>query len=149
MPYNDETGRSYALASPSNPSSPILSDRSPYLDLNAAGYVNDANPELPDGPEWDTTTNSYVDKDRTGNAAAHQRDGQNVLFNDSHVGFEKYPNVGIEHDNLFLAWRSETTTSDEDRQVKGWYPDKVGSYAPKSSKDSYLVNEDQRKVGKR
>jgi len=149
MPYGDETGRSFALASPSNPSSPILSDRSPYLDTNADAYKNDANPELPDGPDWDTVASSYIDKDRTGNAAAHQRDGQNVLFNDSHVGFEKYPNLGVEHDNIFLAWRSETATTDEDKQVKGWYPDKVGDYAPKSVKDAYLVNEDQDTVGKK
>ena len=39
-----------------------------------------------------------------GNAMQHQDDGQNVLFLDSHVNFEKVPYCGINDDNIYTYW---------------------------------------------
>ncbi|MFQ6036888.1 MAG: hypothetical protein ACE5NM_13695, partial [Sedimentisphaerales bacterium] len=38
---------------------------------------------------------------RYGNAIAHKEDGQNVLFMDSHVSFQKRPYCGLEDDNIY------------------------------------------------
>ena len=39
-----------------------------------------------------------------GNAYQHQNDGQNVLFLDSHVSFEKRPYCGVNDDNIYTFW---------------------------------------------
>jgi hypothetical protein len=39
-----------------------------------------------------------------GNAIAHQEDGQNILFMDSHVNFEKKSYCGINDDNVYTFW---------------------------------------------
>jgi hypothetical protein len=102
-------------------------------------------------PFWDTTRGEYKDPDKTGNCAAHQREGQNVLYNDNHVGFEKFPNVGIENDHIWKHWASTTTpTEPYDRQVGGMTSSSTNSPAgtnggttnvPMSDQDAYLVSE--------
>ena len=88
--------------------------------------------------------------DKTGNSACHQREGQNVLFNDQHVTFEKTPNCGVAKDNIWKCW-PDTSPPDtaEDREL-GPSPycgilTKQGSIAgrmgPKAEKDAFLVGE--------
>jgi len=89
---------------------PLCADRNPYLDKNANAYIEGqacvGGEEDP--PTWITATGTepgrYEDVDRTGNAAAHGREGQNVLFNDGHVVFARYPNIGINNDNIWKCW---------------------------------------------
>jgi len=140
MPYyqkKDVPG--FPIAVTSKPSSPLCADRNPYLDKNLSD-------EDLDGPEWDTTTDppSYSAPDGKGNCAAHQRDGQNVLFNDSHVYFQQYPNCGINNDNIYLHW-TEYDPDDERRQVgtEAGRPERNGDEYPWSEKDAYLVSERQ------
>ena len=118
-PYATTTASAFPLGSYSNPASPVCADRNPYLDKNAKGVYLEgsscggvaAEPK----PVWETTPTPahYADPSKTGNAAAHQRDGQNVLFNDSHTNFEKYPNIGISRDNIWKYWpnRVQPTTN--------------------------------------
>ncbi len=137
----------------SSPGSPVCSDRNPYLDKNAYhGYL-----DAYDGAAgvaaafWDTTSNEYKDPDKTGNCSAHQREGQNVLYNDNHANFEKYPNVGIENDNIWKHWPATTEPTEQyDRQIGGatssstYSPGGANGGAgnkPMSDKDAYLVSE--------
>ena len=129
----------------SDPRTPIAADRNPYLDKNAT-YLDGETAGGITGevkPDWETAgaIQYYVDRDRTGNAASHQRDGQNVLFNDSHVSFEKYPNVGIDNDNIWKAWPSLPITA-EDREL-GISPYTAlvnnGDGSPLDYDDAYLV----------
>jgi len=105
-------------------------------------------------PDWDPGDPAnnipphYVDDDRTGNSAAHQREGQNVLFNDQHVNFEKYPNVGISKDNIWKCWPSQTPPTTAEERELGESPycgilQKPGqaNRAPQAEKDAFLVNE--------
>jgi type II secretory pathway pseudopilin PulG len=138
--------QSYALGSYSDPASPLMADRNPYLDKNAASYIDGAGGEKP--PSWDTTKTPpvYLDQDKTGNSAAHQRDGQNVLFNDSHVGWEKYPNVGVSKDNIWKCWTSTTPPTTTKGRELDPSPgtsalNKNGMKAPYSDRDAYLVSE--------
>ena len=153
LPYNNGGQPGFAVATRSSPSSPVCADRNPYLDKNAAVYI-DGQMAGEDPPSWDLTDNKILDKDKTGNSAAHQRDGQNVLFNDSHVDFEKFPNVGVNNDNIWKYWPSQSPTVIE-RELDSVPPQPsptngsgVGVYGPVSEEDAYLVNEDQRKTGK-
>ena len=103
LPYNNTAGATgFPLSSISNSASPIAADRNPYLDRNAADYI-DGTADGEDAPSW--TDGEYYDQDKTGNSAAHQREGQNVLFNDTHVAFARYPNCGIANDNI---WKIQT-----------------------------------------
>ena len=142
----------YPVSVTSNPGSPVCSDRNPYLDKNAwgstagtpTGYLDAAdNAAGVVAPFWDTTNNEYKDPDRTGNCAAHQREGQNVLYNDSHVGFEKFPNVGIENDHIWKFWPNATPTPQE-RQlatVTETAQGNNGTTKSQSAQDAYLVSE--------
>jgi len=156
------SGTNFPISATSNPGSPVCSDRNPYLDKNAwgntagmcTGYLDHG--DLAPGAVaayWDATSGigEYKDPDKTGNCAAHQREGQNVLFNDGHASFEKYPNVGIENDHIWKHW-AETTppTEASDRQVGGLTSSSTGTAAganggttnvPMSDKDAYLVSE--------
>ncbi len=122
-PYGDDSGyRGYALGSHSNPACPMAADRNPYLDENAKSYL-DGEIDGEEAPSWVPAAGNipahYFDDDQTGNAAAHQREGQNVLFNDAHVDFEDYPNVGITKDNIWKFWPDPDHPPDpgEDREL--------------------------------
>ena len=145
-PYqNTALKSSFPLGSYSNPASPLCADRNPYWDKNAASYIDGVGGEDP--PDWKTTPapGHYIDPDKTGNAAAHQRDGQNVLFNDSHVGFEKYPNIGISKDNIWKCWTSTTPPATAELRELGLSPYTTlktdGDKAPYSLEEAYLVSE--------
>ena len=150
MPYNqvDGTLKALPITATSRPDSPLCADRNPYLDKTADSYIDGVGGEDP--PEWDTEGEDdigvYMDRHKTGNAAAHGREGQNVLYQDIHVSFERYPNCGIEKDNIWKCWTSEVTPNTEMRQLgKSPYErlKKVGDGYPWSERDAYLVNEPQ------
>lgn len=140
----DGSSKNYALNGSSDPASPVASDRNPRLDKNAGEYRDGQIPgeEI---PEWER--NVYFDPDKVGNAFAHQREGQNVLFVDGHSNFEQYPNCGVMNDNIYQMWPVELPTipDQEERQVGGIFieiadigDDDVG---PESYDDAILVNE--------
>jgi prepilin-type N-terminal cleavage/methylation domain-containing protein len=152
MPYLNKSitpNNSFPLSSYSNPASPALADRNPYLDKNAKVYLDGsdgcaspASTERP--PSWDNASNSYRDEDKTGNSACHQREGQNVLYVDAHVKFEKTPNVGISKDNIWKCWSRLPTTAEEyERLPVRWCSslDDDGKGAPYTPNDAYLVSE--------
>jgi len=98
------------------PGCPLAADRNPGLDKNATSYILGgaiAGAQLPAGTTadlpgadgvWANNNNSYKDKDLVYNAYPHQREGQNVLYNDGHVKFETTTNVGINNDNIYQRW---------------------------------------------
>ena len=139
MPYGGTAG--FPVGATSSSTSPIAADRNVYLDKNADVYKN-KQPQ----PEW--IDDEYSDEEKYGNASAHQQNGQNVLYNDMHTKFEKYPNVGIDEDNIYRTWPlswqpGDDEPTDEEKQVLGEAPKKPGDYMPMSRKDAYLVNERQ------
>ena len=142
------TSVSYAIGSSSRPGSPVCSDRPPLLDINARGHAINA-PQLID-PTWRDMGNSvysYFDEDRKGNCALHQWEGQNVMFVDGHVTFEKYPNVGIRNDHIWKCWPQCDNVADQDKQGTGApatsAPQINGDTAsiPKNAEDAVLIME--------
>jgi len=162
MPFNwpTTTGASYPAGTTSNPSMAVAADRNPYLDKNAQGSVDATAGGYVDGmvsgessPTWDTATSKYIDKDKTSNAAAHQREGQNVLYADISTRFQLLPNCGISNDNIYKMWNatgSPPVPTPEQMQLGAIYrgggtPMTTGnsSVGPKAEADSFLVNEFQ------
>ena len=75
---------------------------------------------------------------KVGNANQHQEDGQNVLFLDSHVGFEKNPYAGINDDNIYTYW--------DGGDVRRGAPPVLGS-TPQDRTDSLLVHDGEGMTG--
>ena len=90
----------YSLTTSSEPGLAVAADRNPWLespaaDLDSAKWSNfrpDVSPH-----------NGSTEQALAGNAISHQGDGQNVLFLDAHVNFEKRPHCGLEDDNIYTV----------------------------------------------
>jgi prepilin-type N-terminal cleavage/methylation domain-containing protein len=122
MPYG-----LYALTSSSEPGMAVAADRNPWI----------ASPGA-EGKSADILA-SYVptggkEMVNQGNAITHQEDGQNVLFMDNHVNFEKQPFCAVNDDNIYTFWAPGLDI-------------RIGSYPlpnqsePQDRLDSYLVND--------
>ena len=99
----------------------------PYPDTAAvnAGYkwtasisadfalASDKNPGI-DAPRDDViniSINSGQTEMEKGNSGNHEKDGQNVLFGDGHVAWEKNPFCGVNGDNIFTNQNNNLTGS--------------------------------------
>jgi len=170
----------------SKPTCPLAADRNPSLDKNAIGGVtgctgyltvggncttpgtgtatNSGAPLSESSPftRWTTSNPKYTDPDLVFNSFAHQREGQNVLYNDGHVKFETTANVGVNNDNIWQKWPwpsppSGTAASEVKmrKEVGGNFPVKGGSGVasfpagnfasvwPATQDDALLFNEHQ------
>jgi prepilin-type N-terminal cleavage/methylation domain-containing protein len=127
----------YPLSSTSNPASPLVADRNPALDKNADYFYGLDGQGDP--PTWED--GEYYDPDKTGNSACHSREGQNVLYVGGNVTFEKYPNVGIEKDNIYAGWGAADPTP-EQKQLPdfGEFPKDNGDSGPFNTRDACLVS---------
>jgi prepilin-type N-terminal cleavage/methylation domain-containing protein len=161
MPFSQTgTGTSgsqgFSINSNSPPASPLAADRNPTLDSNVnylAGGTNggsalEAGKQTP-CERWASSSNEYKDPDLVYNSFAHQREGQNVLFNDAHVRFEKQANVGADNDNIWQKWPGTTIpTLKSEREACGEFPTlPTGTVAydtyiaPVGIGDAFLINE--------
>jgi prepilin-type processing-associated H-X9-DG protein len=102
---------------------------------------------------------SYEDPDLMWNSFSHQREGQNVLFNDGHVNFERTANAGIDNDNIWQRWPKTTPSTSQakfDREVGGFFArgaasgcvapvygraSDTASWFPVSAEDTLLIND--------
>jgi len=121
MPYG-----LYSLTTSSEPGMAVAADRNPWI-TSPASEAKD--------PALLSSYNVTGGREMVnfGNAIAHQEDGQNVLFMDSHVGFEKQPFCAINDDNIYTYWDGG------DIRVGG-YP-QPGVSEPTDRLDSFLVND--------
>ena len=142
-PYNvSSTVPGYPVTASSNSGSPLCADRNPYLDEQAYAHQQDADVKDTDNFYCDDA-DGFVDRFGHDNSAAHQFDGQNVLYNDSHVKFEKYANVGIENDNIWKYWSTVPPANCDREMSASGEPTGIGAAGevPQNSLDAYLVNE--------
>ncbi|MGA2172940.1 MAG: type II secretion system protein [Sedimentisphaerales bacterium] len=141
MPYNvSSTCNGYRASANSKSDCPLAADRNPTWDRNESGsssahkgwLLGGSTPGGTKGPDapsdavtpydaWDTTDSSnpyYTDPAYLYNAFAHQREGQNVLFNDGHVGFESTANVGTNDDNIYQRWPTGYSSLTDEQEKK-------------------------------
>jgi hypothetical protein len=112
----------YPLTTSSEPSLAVAADCNPWI-ISPAYEAKDISLFNPMGSRGAV---------RTGNAITHQEDGQNVLFMDTHVGFEKVPYCGINDDNIYTFW--------DGGDIRRGSPPTLGS-APMDRTDSLLVHD--------
>ena len=112
----------YALTTSSEPGMAVAADRNPFIESPAAQPkdISLFDPDL--GRE----------AIKAGNAIQHQEDGQNVLFLDSHVSFEKRPFCGVNDDNVYTFW--------DGGDIRKGGPPGLGS-EPQNRADSLLVHD--------
>jgi prepilin-type N-terminal cleavage/methylation domain-containing protein len=113
----------YALTTSSEPGLAVAADRNPWIDSPGADAKQFPGLFNPDGG---------TDAVKAGNAIQHQGDGQNVLFLDNHVSFEKKPFCGVNDDNIYTFWNGG--------DVRLGSPPVLGS-EPQGRTDSLLVND--------
>jgi hypothetical protein len=75
----------------------LAADRNPWIPSHA---VKARNFSL---FQWD----GDIKQQEAGNALTHGGEGQNVLYVDSHVAFEKRPFCGVNDDNIYTYWDGE------------------------------------------
>ncbi len=121
----------YALTTSSEPGFAVAADRNPWIKSPAADPAVLGNFQ-PDA----TGYNGTADQARVGNAIAHQSDGQQALFLDTHVEFAKRSWCSLEDDNIYLI--SDNTQGRG--SMKGTIPPVPGA-APMNRKDSVLVHD--------
>jgi len=127
----------YALTTSNEPSMAVAADRNPWLKSPAAEAAkwNDFRPDVP-GSGYATGSSDTAKK---GNAIAHQNDGQNVLFLDSHVEFAKRAYCSIEDDNIYTISRG--LTGGADIYGVGGVLTPGPNCKPANRKDSLLVHD--------
>jgi prepilin-type N-terminal cleavage/methylation domain-containing protein len=93
----------YALTVSSEPTMAVAADRNPWFDstMDDAAKTTRFTTFIPDTTGFTGSTSESAKK---GNSLAHQDEGQNVLFLDSHVAFEKRSFVGIDEDNIYTYY---------------------------------------------
>jgi prepilin-type N-terminal cleavage/methylation domain-containing protein len=125
----------YALTTSNEPGFAVAADRNPWIKSPAADQAVWANfrPDV-----------TYVggaigtsDQAKQGNAIAHQMDGQNVLFLDSHVEFAKRAYCSIEDDNIYTV----STDTTGKGSIFGAMPTAGSACVPMNRKDSLLVHD--------
>ena len=129
----------FAMGESSPPSAPLMADRNPWLDEKAFANLNDTTGVAK--AAW--VDDEYDDPDKRENSAAHGFTGQNVLYNDVHVSFEKRPNVGIQLDNIWKRWPSVAPVTEQQRQLDGKVPQDLWGGEPMDASDAYLKNDYQ------
>ncbi len=128
----------YALTVSSEPGFAVAADRNPFLD-SPAGSATDFTTFVPDLTSAGFT--GTTDTAKNGNCQQHQLDGQNVMYLDTHVTFEKRAYCSLEDDNIYTL--SQYTDRGE---VKGQVP-VPPTVNILSRKDSILVHDPASGIG--
>jgi hypothetical protein len=113
----------YALTTASEPGLAVAADRNPWIESPAGDAKQFPGLYSPTGGR---------EAVKGGNALQHQEDGQNVLFLDNHVSFEKQAFCGINDDNIYTFWNGG--------DIRLGSPPVLGS-EPKDRTDSLLVHD--------
>ena len=116
---------SYPLTTSSEPGMAMAADRNPWMAAPASdGKAAKFALFSPTGGRESV---------KIGNAVQHQEDGQNVLFLDNHVSFERNSFCGFNDDNIYTFW--------DGPDIRKGGPPVGGVSEPKDKLDSFLVHD--------
>ena len=120
--------RTFGVSTRSQPGFAVAADRNPWME--APGRSARPFPGPFNGKAGSTDDQMY------GNSTIHQRDGQNVLFADSHVDFSGRPFCSFGDDNIYTR-----STIPDKGDPFGTAPIYDPSLVPMHKKDSLLVQD--------
>jgi prepilin-type N-terminal cleavage/methylation domain-containing protein/prepilin-type processing-associated H-X9-DG protein len=126
----------YALTTSSEPGMAVAADRSPWV----APPVTGGLAKSPTGPPAFNPTGT-PEEQKVGNSLAHQEDGQNALFLDGHVYFEKRAFCGIDDDNIYTFWAGTAVPYEKRRGVLPLPTANSANFSPRGRTDTFLVND--------
>jgi prepilin-type N-terminal cleavage/methylation domain-containing protein len=129
---------------------PIAADKGPYFGASTAsqpewvtGCIKDERMVGLDPPnDWiGEPANDVIkysnEEWRPYNSVNHNQEGQNILYIDGHVDFQRKPIAGVHNDNIFTAMNSYV---EQTESLVGVVAPQSGSqFAPLTQTDSYLV----------
>jgi prepilin-type N-terminal cleavage/methylation domain-containing protein len=127
---------------------PISADKGPYFNVGqeieggTGRFVDLRDSDSIDPPDvWlgedATAVIKYSNEEwRPYNSRNHNTEGQNVLYVDSHVAFEKKPIAGVHHDNIYTCVGNASGYTEQIYSVVGEIED---GYAPLTQTDSYMI----------
>jgi hypothetical protein len=124
----------YALTTKDEPGFAVAADRNPWMaspGLNAKLFPGSA-----DGKRTFQGKAGSSGDQMYGNSAVHQGDGQNVMFLDTHVTFEKRAYCGWEDDNIYTI-----STDPNAGDPLGIAPAYSPKPSPANRKDSVLAHD--------
>ena len=124
---------SLTLASP--PGFAVAADRNPWL--AAPRFKAKSFPASPDGKRRFQGKAGDSNDQMYGNTGVHKENGQNVLFLDTHVSFEKRPYCGLDDDNIYTV----SAFSDKGDPLGNAPTVSTAGASPKSKEDSVLVHD--------
>ena len=148
MPYDTE----FSADGSSGSAFAIMADKNPWFDpllTQLTGAPTDPATWRDEvGLIWNNVETDIEDpavqswKNKVGNSYTHMREGQNVLFGDGHVTFERQPDVGQKSDNIY-TYNDDSGTTYAFGRI-GIAPAGVGDTdcLPLNENDSILVNDD-------
>jgi len=128
----------FGLTTSRDPNLAVAADRSPWIMSPAAAptvwptFLPDISPYSEPGKHG-----SCVECARRGNSVTHGRDGQNVLFLDGRVRFEKRAYCGVDRDNIYTISTDPTGRG----HVYGYPPTPGAVCLPANKADSLLVHD--------
>ena len=130
----------YPADGTSNPANAIMADRNPWYDedMKKNGASGEDYLERVEEIDFELSDSSW--EVRVGNSGSHDRTGQNILFGDGHVSFEKRPDVAARYDNVYTMRGGGT--DDIDRR-KGDAKSTIAGAAARNGEDSMLVNDEE------
>lgn len=131
IPYGGAAQAYYAMNTTRSPDLPVMADRNPYLLLS---------PEV--RPLYEFTDGDEEELEKWGNSPSHDYEGQNVLFNNGSVSWQKVPYCGMNYDNIY------TVADDPTLPQRGRQPELFSTRSlPTSGNDSVLLNEGVEQAG--
>jgi len=139
------SGRNYYLSPEKDPERAVAADRNPFITSDAAAPVSfgQNDDQFYWNPDNEGDQNNKRELKQNGNSPVHQKQGQNVLFNDAHVSFENWAFCAIENDNIYTIWASSNPGIDNTRDVQEgtFSTSNPRNNAPMDEEDSLLVND--------
>jgi len=123
----------YNLSTSNDPNLAVAADRTPWI----KGPATDPGVFAAFKPDTGATGGvGTSDQACMGNSMTHQRDGQNVLFLDGRVSFEKRAYCAVDKDNIYTVSRNRI-----EGDPLGVQPVPASRLSPMNRKDSLLVHD--------
>jgi prepilin-type N-terminal cleavage/methylation domain-containing protein len=132
----------------------FMADKNPYLDDRLERVQPDDEEELSsycydfnfgeDAGDNASDWNSILPlRTKCANSGNHMREGQNVVYLDSHVTWHRRPDVGVMDDNIYTKNNGSGPNITEQNRRVGFAPSGIGSGALNKREDSLLVNDEE------
>ena len=105
--------------------------------MSGLAYAADKNPFFDDTNDTGSRVSDLdpAEDDKSNNSNNHGKDGQNVLYIDTHVSWEESANVGISDDHIYTRYSSSAGGSEGNRKIGI----AVNNWAVKEEDDSVLT----------